>query len=175
MAALGHEKICRLDVAVNDSAFMRRVKRVGDLDGEGQDRLDLHRLFGNAVLQGHAIQKLHGDEGFAMLVVNFVNGADVGMVQRGGSFRLALEAAESLRIFGNFIGQELEGDKAAKFNVFGFIDDTHPAAAEHFNDAVMRDGLADHAGTVYPWPIILGGRTAASQCVAGRGDVKLPV
>ena len=50
-----------------------------------------------------------------MLVVDLVNGADIGMVQRGGGLRLALEAAESLRIFGDVIGQELEGHEAAEF------------------------------------------------------------
>jgi hypothetical protein len=29
--------------------------------------------------------------------------------------------------------------------VLSFIDHTHPAAAELFDDAVVRDGLADHA------------------------------
>jgi hypothetical protein len=59
------------------------------------------------------IQKLHGDEGFAVLVVNFVDGADVRMIQRRGSLGFALKAAECLRVFGYVVGQELEGDKAS--------------------------------------------------------------
>jgi hypothetical protein len=30
--------------------------------------------------------------------------------------------------------------------VLSFIDDTHPTAAELFDDAIMRDGLANHTG-----------------------------
>jgi hypothetical protein len=43
------------------------------------------------MLQGRAVQKLHGDERFAVLIVNFVNRANVGMVQGGGGLRFALE------------------------------------------------------------------------------------
>jgi hypothetical protein len=33
------------------------------------------------MLQRHALQKFHGDERLPMLVVNFVDGADVRMIQ----------------------------------------------------------------------------------------------
>ena len=40
--------------------------------------------------------------------------------------------------------QEFQGDEAAKLCVLGFVDHTHAAAAEFLDDAVVRDGLADH-------------------------------
>ena len=49
------------------------------------------------MLQRHAIEKLHGDERLSVLVVNFVDRADVGMIQRG-SFGFALEAAQGLLV-----------------------------------------------------------------------------
>ena len=96
------------------------------------------------MLQSLTVEELHGDEGFAMLVVDFVNRADVGMVQGGSGLRLALETGEGLRIFGNFVGQELERDKAMQLDVLGFVDHAHAAAAEFLDDAVVRNGLADH-------------------------------
>ena len=33
--------------------------------------------------------------------------------------------------------------------VLGLVDDTHPATAEFLNDAVVRNGLADHAQACY--------------------------
>jgi hypothetical protein len=41
------------------------------------------------------------------------------------------------------------GDEAIKAGVLGLIHDTHPAAAEFLNDAIVRDGLADHGVEVW--------------------------
>ena len=96
------------------------------------------------MFQGLAVEKLHGDEGLAVFFADFVNGADVGVVQCGGGLGFALKTGESLRIAGYVIGKELEGDEAVKARVFRFVDDAHAAAAELLDDAVVRDGLADH-------------------------------
>ena len=66
------------------------------------------------MFQRHAVEKLHGDERFAVLVVDFMDGADVGMIQGRGGLGLALEAAERLRVSGYIVGKELESDKAAE-------------------------------------------------------------
>jgi len=36
------------------------------------------------MLQRRAVQKLHGNEGRAIFLPDFIDGADVGMVQSGG-------------------------------------------------------------------------------------------
>src|ERR1019366_1742628 len=71
------------------------------------------------------------------------------MIESGGSFGFALEAAESLRILRDIIRQELEGDKSTEFDILGLIDDAHPAATEFLDDAVVRDDLAEHRGKSY--------------------------
>ena len=96
------------------------------------------------MLQRHAIQKLHGDERLAVLLADFVNGADVGMVQGRGGLGFALKTGQSLRVSGDFLGQELQGHKAVQPGVLGLVDHTHPATAQLLDDAVVRDGLADH-------------------------------
>ena len=64
--------------------------------------------------------------------------------------------------FGYVIRQELQSDEAAEFGVLGLVDHTHAAPAELLDDAVMRDGLADHAGslqrTVNRRPLGLGAK-----------------
>src|SRR5580698_5026887 len=94
--------------------------------------------------QRQSVQKLHGDEGFAVLVVNFVDRADVRVVQCRRSLGFALKTAEGLCIFGYVVGQELEGNKPSQLYVLGLVDHAHTAAAEFLDDAVVRDGLADH-------------------------------
>ena len=58
--------------------------------------------------------------------------------------RLATEAFHDSRIFDNCVRQELQSDHAAEFEIFGFVDHTHPTATELFDDAVVRDGLPEH-------------------------------
>ena len=79
-----------------------------------------------------------------MLVVDFVDRADIGMIQRRGSFGFTLEAAQGLRVFGDLVRKELERDKATELHILGLVDHTHPSATQLLDDAVMRNGLADH-------------------------------
>ena len=68
---------------------------------------------------------------------------------RRSSLGFALKAAECLRVFGDG-GQKLERDKATELHVLSFVNHTYPAAAELFDNAVMRNGLPNH------WAEILG-------------------
>jgi hypothetical protein len=144
VSAPGHKDVRRLDVTVDDTFGVSCVECIGDLNCERHHRFCVHRLSCNPVLERQPIQKLHGDERFAVLVVNFVDRANVGMVQRGGSLGFALKAAECLRVFGYIVGQKLQSDKAVELDIFSLVDHTHATATELFDDAVVRDGLADH-------------------------------
>ena len=123
---------------------MRRIESIRNFDGEREKHLRLQRPPRDAMLQRQPVQKLHGDERLALMLANFVDGADVGMIQCGGSASFAAETFQSLRIAGKVFGKKLECDKATKLRVFGLVHHAHPAAAELFDDAVVRDGLADH-------------------------------
>src|SRR2546421_13121985 len=59
--ALGHEQVCRLDVAVNNSLRMRCIEGIGEFYSRLQQPFQLYRLCANAVLQGYTIEKLHHD------------------------------------------------------------------------------------------------------------------
>ena len=145
VSALGDKDVRRLDVAVDDSRRVRGIQRVGNLDPQRQNGLGLHRPPADAVLQRHPVEILHHQEGLLAVLADLVNGADVGMVQtqrrrapRGGSAPgLAGPCATSS-------GQELQSHEAAEFGVLGLVDHTHAAPAELLDDAVVRDGLADH-------------------------------
>src|SRR2546423_12112851 len=117
------------------------------------------------MLQRDAIEEFHGDEGFAVLFADVVDGADVGMVEGGGSLGFPLEARQSLRITGDLFRKKFEGHEAMQADVFGLIDHTHPAAAQLLDDPVMRYGLTDHC-----LEKICGGSSRgdiiASQCIA---------
>ena len=116
-----------------------------------QHGVDIHRLSCNAILQRHPFQILHRDEGLAAVFADLVDRTNVRVVQGGCGPRLAAEAFERLRVLGKVVGQELEGDEAAKLCVLGLVDDTHPAAPEPLNDAVVGDDLANELGWGGHW------------------------
>ena len=76
---------------------------------------------------------------------DFVNGADVGMVQRGRGASLALKTLERRRIRTEFRRKKLQGHAAAERRILGLEDHTHPAAAQLLQNAVVRNRLADHS------------------------------
>ena len=96
LTALGDEDVRRLDVAVHNLFRVRGIERIGYFDGQRQQRLGLHRLARDAMLQRHPVQKLHGDEGLAVLLANVINRANVGVIQCGCSLGFALEAGKRL-------------------------------------------------------------------------------
>ena len=57
------------------------------------------------MLQGYALEKLHGDEGLAILLADVVDRADIGVVQGGCGLGFALKAGQSLVVAGHVVGQ----------------------------------------------------------------------
>ena len=143
VAALGDKYVCGLDVAMHDSLAVRGVQSVRDSYRQAQQNIGVHRLSGDAMLQRGAVQIFHGDERFAAVIVDFVDRANVRMIQRGGRLRFALKAAENLRIFGYVVRQKLQRHKAAELQILSLVDHTHAAATELFDDPVVRNSLAD--------------------------------
>ena len=79
MSPPSNEDVGRLDVPMHDAAVMGGVECIGNFDCHLEQRNAAHRPSGYAVVESHAIQKLHGDEGLILVLPNFVNCANVGM------------------------------------------------------------------------------------------------
>src|SRR5208282_6362628 len=104
---------------------------------------------------------LHGDEVASAVLANFVDGADIRVVQSGSRARFALKTVEREGIFFRLGRQEFEGDMPAQVHVLRFVDNTHPSATQLREDTVVRDGLADHSGE-HSWERVIHVRPAAS-------------
>ena len=61
---------------------------------------------------------------------DFVDRANIGMIESGSRTSLAAKAFQRLRVAGEFIGQKFEGDKAAKLDVLGLVNNSHAPAAQ---------------------------------------------
>ncbi len=165
MAALGYEDVCRLDVAMNNALRMGGIEGVRDIESDLQKAMQLHRLAADEMFQGDAIQKLHDDEGLIVIVVNLMDGADVGMVQGRSCARLAAKARQGQRIVSDLGRQKLDGHEASQLEVLGLIDHAHAAAAEFFHNAVVGNGLVDHRRRKTPLAGHVRDRRQASQCL----------
>jgi hypothetical protein len=128
---------------MNDPSGVSCVQCLGDLDGEREKDFHFQRTPSDAVLQSRAVQKLHRDERMTIVLADFVNRADVGVVESGCSASLTTKSFESLRVLSYILRQEFQGDKATEFGILGLVDHTHPTTAQLLKHAVMRDGLAD--------------------------------
>ena len=120
---------------------------VGYVDGNGDNAFCIQGTGCDHVFQRHAVQILHGDESLSVMLADFVDCADVGMVQGRRSLSLSLKARQCLGILGHFIGEKLQRDESVQGYVLGLVNNTHASAAELLENAVMRDDLADHEET----------------------------
>ncbi len=145
MPPLGNKQIGGFDIAMHDSLRVSGIERISNLHTPVKDLFHIQRLAANQVLERLSLQQLHGDEVLAIRFVDLVNRADVRVVERGRGESFPLEGLAGSRIILQFCRQELQRDMAVQLEVFGFVHHTHPAAAELFNDAIVRDGFADHA------------------------------
>src|SRR5207253_485505 len=113
--ARSHKNVGGLDVAMHNSLGMRSIERLGNLDAQRHQGLVIQGTPGHPVFQRRAFEKLHGDKRVPLVPADFVNSADVGMVQRRSRPSLPPEALESLGILRQLIGKKLQRDEAAKF------------------------------------------------------------
>ena len=124
------------------------------LDAEIEEAGRFHRPAADRVVQRLAVEEFHGDEAPALVLADFVNRADVRMVERGGRARFALEPRRRLRVGRERRRQELERDLPAQARVFRAEDDAHTALADAIEDPVVTGVLhaliiAERAGFDY--------------------------
>src|ERR1700730_9871461 len=96
------------------------------------------------MLQSVALHQFHGDEGLAFALVNFIDGADIRMVESGRRTSLAAKTFQALRIVSYIFWQEFQSNKAPQARIFRLINNAHSAATKYLNNSVVSDGLANH-------------------------------
>jgi len=108
----------------------------------GQRRFQFQRLAGYALVEVRAFQQLHGNEDQTVLGANFINGADVRVVQRRQSAGLPLESRHQVSVAGHLRAQYLDGDVAVQIRVRRPVHLAHAAGAEQFHDGKAAKPLA---------------------------------
>ena len=82
----------------------------------------------------------------ALGFLDAVNGGDVRVVQAGEDLRLPLEPGEAVRISGEGVGQDLQGDLAVELRVGRLPDLAHAAFPEQGGHVVVAESSADVQG-----------------------------
>ena len=81
-ARVAHHHIARLEIAVDDARGVSRCQRVGDLDAACDCRVQRQRFPADHLVEGLALDQLHGDEVAVACRRDLVDRDDVRVVQR---------------------------------------------------------------------------------------------
>src|SRR5256885_13046652 len=170
LRAIGYENVRGLDVAVDDGLGVSGFECVGHLIAKLGYTLDLHGLAGNEMLKRLPFEKFHDDKILVGVLVDVVNRADVRVIQGGGGSRFALEALDGQMVFRNMFREKLQADVPTQAQIFGAIHNSHAAAAELLQDAVMRNSPPNHRRKPTWMRFILGGGLPFQQDLSGHGN-----
>jgi hypothetical protein len=102
-----------------------------------EEPLIRHRVTVIRLLQTAALEQLHHDERRFRRFIQLMDDADAGMIQGRSCSSLKPEAFEGGRVLTDRLGEQLDGDMAAKLLIDRLINDAHSALAEFANDLVV--------------------------------------
>jgi hypothetical protein len=117
---------------------------IGKLQGELERQIKRHRAAANELLERLAVDEGHDKEEDSIHFVDFVDRADIGMIDGRSGAGLAHEAGAGLLVAHQVRGERFYCDGAMKLGVFSLIDDTHATFPDLFKDAVVEYRLSDH-------------------------------
>jgi hypothetical protein len=141
LPALGQEDVGGLDVAVQDVFAVRRVERIGDLRRHVEQRLGIERSLDETPVERLALEQFHGQVAAAVLVVEPVDGADVGVIEARRGAGLTPEPVDRFGIFRRRRRQHLQGHHAAEHRVLRAVHDAHATGAQGLENGVMTEFL----------------------------------
>ena len=125
---------------MDHAALVRVGERVGELQAVANDLLGGQGTGGEPRVERLSLDELHRDVGLAVRLADFVDRADVRMVERGGGPGFSHQSgARGLIVEAR--GQNLDRDVSVELFVPGEVDLAHPSGAELVEDDVMSESL----------------------------------
>jgi len=151
---------------VNDAPLVRPDQSVACLQDDANSLLHRERTARDPILQRFAVIAGHREEDFAFrCFIDFVDGADVGVIQRRGGAGFVKEATLGFVVPNRLRRQELQRHRPAQLQILGPVHHAHAATAEFVLDPVMGYGAADHSGS--PGDSSSGSRLVLAKAHAG--------
>jgi hypothetical protein len=132
---------------MDDALSVRGLERLGDLHAQLEKVSHRQRLAIDEVLEGLALHQLHRQEGLPRHLIDLIDRADVGMIERRGGTCLPLESRQRGGIIGQPRRQEFQRHLAAQADVLRLVHDSHAAPTQPLQNAVVGYGPANQIGT----------------------------
>jgi hypothetical protein len=108
LAPPSNEDVSGFDVAMDDSFAVRGIERLRNGHRKSKKFVHIERLSSDALFQRLALQQLHREEILSVNLANFMNRANIWVIQCGGRAGLAPKALYGLMVAGERIGKELK-------------------------------------------------------------------
>ena len=141
-----HHDVCRLQIAVDDAPMLSLLERVGDLLEDVEDRIEIQRAPLHDRLKRGALDEFHGDvverAAVVLAMTDFVDHRDMRMVERRGGPSLG-QQTQCAGVAVAIRAQRLQRDDPSQPEILRAIDVAHAAGSQAFDDAVVREGVAD--------------------------------
>lgn len=132
-----HHDVGALQVAVCHPVRVRMRQRISDLHSASPHDVDRQPTFRDGLRETPALDILHGNEGLAIVDADFVDRADVRMVQLRRVLGLSTEACMRVAIA---VGRQLQCDVAAEIGIASEIHLAHSAGPQQPLDRIPSDG-----------------------------------
>ena len=126
---------------MHDAGGVRTGDGVGNLYGDRQD-LTQRRPARREFAQRLAFHAFHGDEIDALIVADFVDRDDVGVVQRAGCLRFPDQTPAAIGAFQSVGRENLEGDHAIEARIQSLVDRPHAAGTQPRLDFVVAQAAS---------------------------------
>jgi hypothetical protein len=130
---------------MHNARSMRRRQSIRNLHRILQCLAGFQTLAPNHVMEGLTLDIFHCDEIHPSGRVDIVDVDDVGMVQRGGCFRLLHEPPLALGVRDPVGRQDLNRNWSVEMRVSGFVHQAHATAAQFCHETVVGNRLASHS------------------------------
>jgi hypothetical protein len=140
-----HLHVGRLEIPMDDAGLVRRRQGVGDLPRDRQRLGDRDRALRQPVGQCRPLDQFEDERLRPARLLEAVNRADVGMVQRGERPGFALEAGDAFVALRHGGREHLDGDVAVESCVARAVHLAHSALTEQAGDVIRAEAGAGGA------------------------------
>ena len=98
--------------------------------------------------QGTAFEEGHDDKRPPLGFVDFVNCADIRVIEPGSGLGFTLEAPAGFVVAKQMRREKFQGYGTIELGALGLVNDAHSAFTELFGDLVVADDAPDHDAAI---------------------------